>query len=69
VLSFPTHLPLVAFIVGAVLGACFGFCLGLELLERERALNNRRRAAIRRHAVTRGDRLGGTTTTTKELEQ
>lgn len=61
-----TYLPLVALTIGAILGAVLGFCLGLELLERERQLNTKRREAIRRHAVTRGDRLGGITTTTKE---
>ena len=64
--EIPHYLPLASLILGAVCGGIVGFCLGLEKLERERRLNQRRREAIRRHAVTRGDRRGGNTTQTKE---
>jgi len=64
--EIPHYLPVVALIIGAAHGLVIGYCLGLEKLERERQLNQRRREAIRRHAVTRGNRYGGNTTQTKE---
>lgn len=64
--TIPSWLPAVALILGAIHGGAIGYCLGLMKLDRERELNKRRREAMRRHAISRGDRLGATHNTKKE---
>lgn len=64
--EIPHYLPTLALVIGALLGGVLGFCLGLEKLERERQTNQRRREAIRRHAVARGVSLEGNPTQPKK---
>ena len=64
--AVPSWLPAVSLILGALLGGGIGYLLGLIKLDRERELNQRRREAMRRHAISRGDRLGATHNTKEE---
>ena len=64
--TIPSWLPAVSLILGALLGGGIGYLFGLMKLDRERELNKRRREAMRRHAISRGDRLGATHNTKKE---
>lgn len=54
----PSWLPAVSLILGALLGGAIGYLLGLIKLDHERELNQRRRDAMRRHAISRSTNSG-----------